>query len=135
MYIGLASEIHSKDFSGGGRAFTSSALATVGLISPDQNLCIAHGQSVDCNPQSSHLCESASQQGLPNQVKNAKALDSEQHMLSFQSAGAVSSLRQSQCQASRQGKGRANSCKFFSHKHYLALFVPLQVVALKTEVC
>ena len=41
---------------------------TVGLISPDQDLCIAHGHSVDCNPQPSHLCESASQQGLPNQV-------------------------------------------------------------------
>ena len=33
----------------------------------------------------------------------------------------------------RQGKGRANSCKIFSHQHCMVLFAPLQVVALKTE--
>ena len=42
--------------------------ATVGLISPDQDLCIAQGHNVHCNPEPSHLCGSASQQGLPNQV-------------------------------------------------------------------
>ena len=29
---------------------------TVGLISPDQDLCIAQGYNVDCNPQPSHVC-------------------------------------------------------------------------------
>ena len=42
--------------------------STVGLISPDQDLCIAQGHNVHCNPEPSHLCDSASQQGLPNQV-------------------------------------------------------------------
>ena len=35
----------------------------------------------------------------------------------------------------RQGKGRANCCKFCRHKHYMVLFVALQVVALEREVC
>ena len=46
-------------------------------------------------------------------------------------AGAVSV----EVKVKRQGKGRANSCKVFGHKHYMLLSVPLQVVALKIEVC
>ena len=34
-------------------------------------------------------------------------------------------------QVKRQGKGRADSCKFFSHRHYMVLLVPVQVVAVK----
>ena len=41
---------------------------TVGLISPEQDVCIAQGHNVRCIPEPSHLCDSASQQGLPNQV-------------------------------------------------------------------
>ena len=44
-----------------------SVVNTVGLISPDQDLCIAQGHRVDYNLQPSHPYESASQPGLPNQ--------------------------------------------------------------------
>ena len=50
----------------------------------------------------------------------------------FESAGAVSSLRLSQSQASRQGKGKLLQSV---STQALVLFVPLQVVALKTEHC
>ena len=54
----------------------------------------------------------------------------------FESAGAVSSLRRRQSQASKQGKGKLLQSFFTQALHaMMVLFVPLQVVALKTEVC
>ena len=51
----------------GSRAITQPS-STVGLISPDQDVCIPQGHEVHCILEASHLCDSASQQGLPNEV-------------------------------------------------------------------
>ena len=45
----------------------------MGLASPEQNLCTAQGHNVDCYTKPSHVCDSGTQQGFPNQVRNAKA--------------------------------------------------------------
>ena len=81
----------------------------------DQDVSIAQDHKVDCNVEPSHLCESASQPGLPNQLRNAKALDSARKAYSFEIhcwRSPAASVRV-EVKVKHQGKGRANSYSFF----------------------
>ena len=53
-------------------------LSTVGLISPDQDPCIAQGYNVDCSPQASYVCESVSPSGFASRDLIAEASESAQ---------------------------------------------------------
>ena len=48
---------------------------SVGLVSSEPDVCTAQGHNVDCHSITKplHVCESGTQQGFPDQVRNAKA--------------------------------------------------------------